>query len=496
MPRRPTIACSCSLAFAISVAVLPVGAAATEPEADGAERLTRLDAIRRGVEKNLSLVAQRLDLRRTQLLSRAAWQPYSPSLVIDAEYSKAQADAPGLGREHVLGYGVGVSMKTPVGTSLNASLALDQGLGGGGTAAGGANGTATEGKVSLGLTQPLLKGGWLAGAALPLREAELLSRIQRELFRDELNRLIASVEAAYWDLAVAEADLAIKTRSRDRAKQQFEDTAENIRRGILAPGEIYVVEENVVFFEQELVRADQTLRLARHRLAAMLRLPADTLLGARDALEGSEVDLPQRAQAIDTGLRESPTVAAQTLRCELSNARLENASNLSLPSLDLSASLSLNGSDEAYAEAWRKVFAEPQLEGRVGLVFGVPLDRAAVRAGVDGAALEAQRNQTQLENAQVEVRFDVDDNLSELQSSVRLLGLSQKSVELAELKLQAETDKYKLGLATLADLVRFQRDLDNALIGLQRLHRAVRTGRSRLLQSQGTLHQSVGVEVR
>jgi outer membrane protein TolC len=495
LPRRSsTTAIAGFLAALLALAGPATGAASAEGETDGVGRLTRMDAVRRGVEKNLGLLTQRLDLRRVQLLARAAWQPYSPSLVLDAEYRKAEADA--FGREQVLEYAAGVAMRTPIGTSLSARLQLGQGLGGVDTTGGGASGTATDGRVSLGLVQPLLRGGWLAGAALPLREAELLERIQRELFRDELNRLIASVDAAYWDLAVAEADLAIKTRSRDRAKQQYEDTAENIRRGILAPGEIYVVEENVVFFEQELVRADQALRLARRRLAGLLVLPADAPLATADPLEGSDLALPGRDQAIDEGMRESPSLVAQALRCELSGARLSSASNQALPSLDLAASLSLDGSDEAYAEAWRKVFGEPRLEGRVGLVFGVPLDRAAVRAGVDGAGVEAQRSQAQLEGARLEVRFGVDDDLAELQSSIRLLALAQKSVELAELKLGAETDKYRLGLATLADLVRFQRDLDNALIGLQRLHRAVRTGRSRLLQSQGTLHRAVGVEVR
>lgn len=481
------------LAIAALAAVLLAGGSAAGAEAEAGGRLTRIEAVRRGVEKNLGLLTQRLDLRRTQLVARAAWQGYSPALVLDAAYRNAAADA--FGREQVLAYSAGLTVKTPIGTLLGARLQFGQGLGGVDPSSG-ATGQATDGEASLSLTQPLLKGGWLAGASLPLREADLLQQIQRELFRDELNALIASVEAAYWDLAVAQADLDIKTRSRDRARQQYEDTAENIRRGILAPGEIYVVEENVVFFEQELVRADQTLRQARRRLAELLVLPAEDLLVASDELTGSDLAVPSRGPAIEEGLRESPKVAAQALRCELGRARLSTAANQALPSLDLSASLSLDGSDEAYAEAWRRVFGEPRVEGRVGLVFGVPLDRAAVKAGLDTAGLDAQRGQTQLEAARLDVRFEVDDDLAELQSSVQLLALAQKSVELAELKLQAETDKYKLGLSTLADLVRFQRDLDNALIGLQRLHRAVRTSRSRLLQSQGTLHRAVGVDVR
>ncbi|MBI5545718.1 MAG: TolC family protein [Deltaproteobacteria bacterium] len=176
--------------------------------------------------------------------------------------------------------------------------------------------------------------------------------------------------------------------------------------------------------------------------------------------------------------------------------RLGYFTNQALPSLDLVGSLALVASDEAYAEAWREVFGDPKLEARVGMVFGLPLDRRAIAASVDSARLEAERQDVELESQRQRSRFEIDQRLCELDASVRLLTLAQRSVELAELKLGAETEKYKSGLATLADLVRFQRDLDNALIGLQRLHRAVRVGRSRLLASQGTLHQAVGVEVR
>jgi len=491
-PRTPAGVKSVATALFAALALwcVPTGAKAE----DVPEKLTRREALRRGAEKNLGLLSSRLIARRQELLSRAAWQAYSPTVVLDAAWERSEADA--FGREHLLEYGAGVAWKTPVGTTLSARLDATQGLAGVASADGAQSGRSTDGELSLGLSQPLLKGGWLEGAGLPLREAALSDRIQRELFRDELNALLADVEAAYWDLAVAEADLAIKTRSRDRAKQQYEDTAENIRRGILAAGEIYVVEENVVFFEQELLRAEQTLRLARRRLAEQLLLPPDGAISAADELAKPELDLPAREAAIDEGLRTRPKLLAQALRGELASARLSFAGNQALPSLDLAASLALDGSDERYGDAWRKAFGEPTVAARVGLVFGLPLDRSAIRAGVDAAGLEVRRQEADLEAMRLSVRFEIDNGLADLEVNVRLLGLAQKSVELAELKLSTELEKYKTGVSTLVDVVRFQRDLDNALIGLQRVNRAVRVGRARLLAAQGTLHQAAGVEVR
>ncbi|MBI5545717.1 MAG: TolC family protein [Deltaproteobacteria bacterium] len=283
--------------FITALAFGPLAAkAAHADEVPQSPSLSRLGAVRRAVSSNLVLLTKRLEMRRQHLLARAAWQPYSPSLILEADYRKAEADA--FGREQVLSYAAGVALKTPIGTTVGASVGMNQGLAPASTT-GAQSGYAADGEVSLNVTQPLLRGGWLQGAALPLREAELLDSIQRELFRDELNALIAEVDAAYWDLAVAEADLAIKTRSRDRARQQRDDTGENIRRGILAPGEIYVVEENVVFFEQELLRAEESLRTARRRMAELLALPAEGDLKVQDELAKPELQVPDRKVALD-----------------------------------------------------------------------------------------------------------------------------------------------------------------------------------------------------
>ena len=108
-----------------------------------------------------------------------------------------------------------------------------------------------DASLEISLKQPLLKNGWRTGAATPLKKAQLDVEQQKESFRLRINQLIVDIESAYWRLALAQADLIIKRRSQEIAQQQFEDTRENIRRGILAPSEIFVVEENLVRFQQQ-----------------------------------------------------------------------------------------------------------------------------------------------------------------------------------------------------------------------------------------------------
>ncbi|MHB8872956.1 MAG: TolC family protein [Myxococcaceae bacterium] len=475
-----------STLVALSCSLLLAGAArAQPPPPPGKTRLARLELIQLAATRNLDLLSKRLEARRLEVLEEAAWQAYDPSLLVNAGFRKAAA---GLARQ--VDYSAGVLWRAPFGTAVSASVLMDQSLNPAPEA------EVNAGFLSLAVTQPLLKGGWREGAALPLSEATLQKDIQREFFKNELNTFLVDVETGYWDLAMAEADLAIKTRSRDRAKQQAEDTAENIRRGILAPAEIYVVEDNVVFFELELLRADLALRLARRKLAELVRLDPDAPLEAEDPLRKPELQLPQRQAALDEGLRSNPKVLEQRLRRQLSSTRLAFASNQALPTLDLTAGLVLHGGDDSYFQAWSTLAGASRTDARVGLLFAVPLDRAPVRASVENARIDSERQGLELQSRELKVSYEIDNALTELDSSFKLLSLSGKQVELAELKLAAETDKYKNGISTLTDVVRFQRDLDNALIGFQRNIRSIHVSRAKLLASQGILYQSVGVELR
>ncbi len=489
--RRAVLAAVVAVGGPVSAQTISV---TPEPPAarDGAaasqwERLSLREAVQTGVAQNLDLMTERLRLDRQRRLERGVWAGYSPTVVLDADLVRLRSALDPQGRRTVHTHSAGIVWRTPVGTTLSAEGVMVRGLAG--------DGTAHQGGLVFGVSQPLLRGGWMTGAALPLREADLQSALQRESFRFALNALMVDVETAYWDLALAAADVEIKQRSLERAVSQFEDTQENIRRGILAPSEIYVVEENVVFFRQEVVQSAENHARARRRLAELLQLHSDESIAVTDPLEGPELELPLEAQVLSVGMDLHPLIVAQRHRLALSEVRQRYAKNQSLPSLDLTGSLSLLGQDPRYGGALGAAVSDSSPEARVGLRFALPLDRGAERALVDGAILDSERERVEVANTERQVTFEIVNGLSELRTNVALLSLTEKQVELAELKLAAETEKYQSGLSTLVDVVRFQRDVDNAQIRLQRVRRQVRVGRVRLLAAQGDLHLRRGVEV-
>lgn len=472
----------------ISIALLCLAGAA--PAQPVARKISRAQVLRTGLERNLDLLSKRLERKKLEVGERGAFKAYSPTLLADLGYRDTFVPSTVPGQSRHLDYSLGASWKTPLGTVLSTELFVDQNLfeAGGGIAHGAG--------VGFGLTQPLLKDGWLDGASLPLTEARLNTAIQNESYKIDLNKLLLDLETAYWELALAQSDVDLKTRSLERARAQYEDTKENIRRGILADAEVYLVEENVVIFDQELVRAKQALLLARRKLAELMVLEADVALEAEDVLVAGPGDAMNLENAVAIGVKTNPRVVAQKLRWELAQARARYQVNQALPSLGLNAGLALRGWDGDYGTAFGQVFSAPEPDARVGLTFSMPLDRAAVRSDLESATVEAERQQALLLKEENSVRFEVENAITELTTSQGLLELARKQVELADLKLKAQDAKYKSGLSTLADVVRFQRDVDNAVGAYQRNIRSVKVGQAKLLNAQGTLLQTVAEKER
>lgn len=462
--------------------------AEAQQSAATAPTLSRGEALRLASERNSSIISESLSREATAQRATRARGPYVPFVFVRADYDDTSPFA-GESRGRALGSEVGVHWQSRYGTRLSASAAADDELAGGSSPTHG-------GSVSLSATQPLLRDGWKAGAFTPVLEAEIDAAIQVEIFRQRLNDLLVEVESAYWSLAYAQDDLAIKTRSRDRARGQFEDTQANIARGILAEGDIYVVEENLVFFDEQLVRAEEALRLAQTHLAELLQLDPETELVASDLLDVTDLPIPVYSRSVELAQVGNPALLAEELRAERSRIRLSFDENQALPTLDLESSAILNGAGDSRAAPWGDIAAADRPDFRVGVTLEVPLSWETSDAQVAESKLQVRRQLTLLKEAETRLRFQIRDILTQLESQNRRLMLVRRRVELAGSKLQAQMDKYKNGISTLDEVVRFQRDLDSTLIGERRVQVELLVAYARLLDAQGTLHATYGIEVK
>ncbi|MCA9668007.1 MAG: TolC family protein [Myxococcales bacterium] len=459
--------------------------------------ITLAEAMQIAARRNLEVLSNDLERRRVSYGYKAEMAAFLPELSLSGTYRKdptrptiqtlnntpTRIDVPGVQR---LYYGGAVGWKSPIGSELSVGLNFAQSL---------TTGLNHDSELAVSAKQPLLRSAWLSGASNKLREAKLDIGIQRALFRQQLNDLLVKVENAYWTLAFAQIDVRNRMRTRDRAKQQFKDTQENIRRGILAKPEILVVEENLVFFEQQLVTAKQSLALARRELSALLIVAGDSKITATDDLGKLPASIPARDKAVRQGLDHNATLRAELLRVSKNRVTLAFEKNQTLPALDLVATFKLNGIDPAYGRHLGEIFAADRPEGTIGLTFKLPLSWMANRARVSRAKLTLQKQLVALKQQEAKVRYEIGDVVTKLAFQRKRLKLSERLRALSKGKLDFEVKKYKNGLSTLAFIVRFQREYDQAILAVRRAQLEVRQTRAQLYGLYGTLHRTYGITI-
>ena len=106
------------------------------------------------------------------------------------------------------------------------------------------------------------------------------------------------------------------------------------------------------------------------------------------------------------------------------------------------------------------------------------------------------RAETALAQSENEVTYDLRELFIQLEKRKQILESSERLVELAELKLSTEQEKYRSGLSTLAYVVQFQREFDSARIARQRAAFDVIVLRARIANTMGVLYREAGLEVR
>jgi len=468
---------------------VPAGA----PEAIASGELTRDGAVALATKNNLGLMLSGVDREVQSLVARTARRPFVPSLGFNSSYNVDPViDATSLN------YAGRVDWRIPFGPNFNVQAGPTQFL------RGQAFIPTPPHFLDFGVTQPLLRDGWGRGNVLEQRDLEV--DLQRELFIEQLNQFIVQVDLAYWDLAFAQADVVIKERSLERARKQFEDTAENIRRGLLAPGEIFVPEENLVVFEQQLLNSKQSLTLAQSRLARLLRVPPTSALVAVDSIDSPTADPLELGRQTDAALRLNPRVSAQRIALEQAQVQVVFEKNQRAPRLDASGSVGFNALSPrddmgnivpiSAGQAWLQTLSFQNPEYRMGLTFQVPLNMDPLDAQLERAELQEKRQRTRLRDVEDDVRYGMRDLLVQLDTSLDVLELSTRRVALAQSRLSNEQDKYRSGLSTLLDVVFSQRALDDAQLGERRARVDVLQITARIRSLEGTLYERAGITVR
>ncbi|MDR7433977.1 MAG: TolC family protein [Armatimonadota bacterium] len=305
------------------------------------------------------------------------------------------------------------------------------------------------GELRVSLQYPLFTGGRLeaqialAEANVKGAEATLQRTVQQVLFQ---------VKQAYYQLLLARASRRAAERILAQAEENLRVARVRVQAGVAPQFDVLQAEVNLANARQGVVRALNSMALARQALAALLNIPLDTLLEPQDELGITPFSVPLE-ELINRALRQRPELAELSARRAAAEAALELARSGARPNLALQGAYSLSGTSlQNLTTNWQVILA---------LTLNL-FDGGLTKARIQEAEERLRQLQVAESQQRQAIELEVRQSYLTLQSAVAELEASGKAVEQALEALRIANVRYQAGVSAQLEVIAAQAALAQA----------------------------------
>lgn len=461
----------------LASALLVTGLSAQQQPAPAAPELTLEECIARALQKNFDLEIGRYAPKIAEDAIVVAKGVYEPQLSITGSTGKATFGTTSTttgSSTRTSDLRVGVVQYLPTGTTLSASSALDRTAFNPSTAL---LNPAYDADVTLGVRQSLLRGFGVAVNRALIERAKIgLSRANLD-FKAQALDVIEATERAYFNLAFAREDLAVRNFSLNLAQRLFDEAKTRRDTGVATDLDVLQAEVGVANAHRSLILSEQSVKDRQDALLALIgQFELDAPLGMvrfRDVTDG----VPVFASSYAMAKQNQPDFLSAQAAIDQLKLDLKLAHDDAKPDLTVGAALGLNGKNGSGSNAFNDALDRQNHSWQVDFSFNYPWGRKADRARERQSLAALNREQTRLrlleQTIEVQVRSAVRSVETNLES-VRIAGLASS---LSQRQYELEKAKFDAGLSTSRRVLEAQDDLESAKVNE--------------LQAKVTLHTSI-----
>jgi outer membrane protein TolC len=347
--------------------------------------------------------------------------------------------------------------------------------------------------LNLTLQQPLLRGLVRNPLRRQLRILNLDARIGEEQFRQAVSVMLLNVLQQYWELKYAREAAAVRKESRQLAASDRDQIRQKVQAGLLTPIAVASADAEVALREQDTIQGEMLVITAENALKAQLaRDPSDDIW--RRTLIPTDSPKPQPlettlAESIERALRKRPELSATQLQRQQNQIDRDFLRWETKPQVNLVTGFGSTGQagrvydlitdPQSLLPAGRVV--DPTAPGFGGLgaasgqAFGfsypnwsvavnvqVPILNRSAKANAAQADVTGQRLQTQMKQQQQAIMVEVANAYETVRLQLSALEVARQAHELSQEQLSGETQRFEAGFTTQFEVLRYQRDLDDA----------------------------------
>jgi outer membrane protein TolC len=352
-------------------------------------------------------------------------------------------------------------------------------------------------EATLRATQPLLKNFGSAVTKNQILIAQNNLTISKEDFRRQVITITSRVQQAYWDLVFRRQDLEVQKQQLVLGQQLLDQIRKQVAVGTLAPLDVLQAETNIARTEERILVVENALRAAEDRLKRVMNfslvgeradvviLPADPPMYTDPALEQDE--------QIRQALEQRTDLIQAKLTLENQHIGLVFDKNQALPTLDLEATLRLNGIDNRFGGSFAEIEPTKRYAWGVGVTFRYPLQNRQAQSRVEQSQLAIRQQMVRIKDLEENIIAEVRNSFRDVLTNAQRVQASRIASRLAQKQLEAEEKKLQVGLATVFTTLQFQDVLSqqrsNEINAITEYLKAI----VRLEESKNTLLQSYNI---
>lgn len=466
--------------FALCLFPLSVSATAAEPPSPAGEQrrpVSLKDAVLEALERNLDITISRhtRDTRVTDILFEQA--KFDPTVSLNGQYNRLVSPL----NRPILGFNqFGLPSGDPAKFDQNTSTItadMTQNLPTGAnydinyspqrTFVGGPNSflfnPSYTGGLAFTLTQPLLRNAGVEVNKTFIRIAQNNAQVEEQTFRDRVLTVVATVEQTFWELVFANENMKVGQSALKAAEELLAGNRAKAKAGVMSAVEVLQAEAGVASRVEQILIAEKAIYDQEDQLRRLLN-PTEPDL--RQDVRLQPVDQPLQAlepitleEAIDVAIERRPEVLQAVKNIETSDLNMKFAKNQLLPTLSAQGTVGLAGLGAGTNDMFQRNFSGDFYNYGGGLVLSYPLGNRSAVSQFNRRQLEAQNAQSTLQSIRQQVIVSVKEAVRRVRTDFKRIETTRSARILAEKQLQAEQERFKVGLSTTIFVLQFQRDL-------------------------------------
>lgn len=374
-------------------------------------------------------------------------------------------------------------------------------------------------------TQPLLRnrGGYINRMAVTIARSRL--RTSEYSIEDQILRIVANAENAYWDVVLARENLRVQEQALALADQTLKRAQKELELGAISELEIYQPQAQYanaeILVTQSRFRLQQTEDALRRQMGADLdpKLRELPIVLTEDVAGPVQASFDKEA-LVEKALRQRPDIRAARQNMDVADLNIQSTTNALRPDLRLTGQYGSSGRGGTFYER-TNVFGEDGTRNTIvnilpggindslnqlfafnypvygfGLALQLPIRDRRASADYADAVVNKRLELLRLRNQEQTTRLEVLNAITQVENSKASVELAKISLDLAEKRVAADTKRYDLGTITLFFLLDAQTQLTQANSALVNQTVQYRRNLTNLYRSSGDLLQERGIAIQ